>query len=142
MTTVLIQLLTAFLGALGFAILFGVLRRCLLIAAAGGMLTWGLYLAMDAWLHVEFLSCLAAAIFAVLFSELLARRLKLPATMFIAPAIIPLVPGGTLYYAMSFAVHGELEQARSYGMRALLSALAIAGGISLVTVLRELRTRR
>lgn len=142
MTTVLIQLLTAFLGALGFAILFGVLRRCLLIAAAGGMLTWGLYLAMDAWLHVEFLSCLAAATFAVLFSELLARRLKLPATMFIAPAIIPLVPGGTLYYAMSFAVHGELEQARSYGMRALLSALAIAGGISLVTVLRELRTRR
>ena len=142
MTTVLIQLLTAFLGALGFAILFGVLRRCLWIAAAGGMLTWGLYLAMDAWLHVEFLSCLAAATFAVLFSELLARRLKLPATMFIAPAIIPLVPGGTLYYAMSFAVHGELEQARSYGMRALLSALAIAGGISLVTVLRELRTRR
>ena len=142
MTTVLIQLLTAFLGALGFAILFGVLRRCLLIAAAGGMLTWGLYLAMDAWLHVEFLSCLAAATFAVLFSELLARRLKLPATMFIAPAIIPLVPGGTLYYAMSFAVHGELEQARSYGMRALLSALAIAGGISRVTVLRELRTRR
>ena len=142
MTTVLIQLLTAFLGALGFAILFGVLRRCLLIAAAGGMLTWGLYLAMDAWLHVEFLSCLAAATFAVLFSELLARRLKLPATMFIAPAIIPLVPGGTLYYAMSFDVHGELEKARSYGMRALLSALAIAGGISLVTVLRELRTRR
>ena len=142
MKGIIIQLLTAFLGALGFAILFGVLRRCLLIAAAGGMLTWGLYLAMDAWLHVEFLSCLAAATFAVLFSELLARRLKLPATMFIAPAIIPLVPGGTLYYAMSFAVHGELEQARSYGMRALLSALAIAGGISLVTVLRELRTRR
>ena len=135
--TVFVQLLTAFLGALGFAVLFGVLRRCLWVAAVGGMLTWGVYLAVDAWLHVEFLSCLAAAAFAVTISELLARKLKLPATMF-----IPLVPGGTLYYAMSFAVHGDLEQARSYGLRTLLAALAIAGGISLVTVLRELRARR
>ena len=85
------------------------LRRCLWVAAVGGMLTWGVYLAVDAWLHVEFLSCLAAAAFAVTISELLARKLKLPATMFITPAIIPLVPGGTLYYAMSFAVHGDLE---------------------------------
>ena len=140
--TVFVQLPTAFLGALGFAVLFGVLRRCLWVAAVGGMLTWGVYLAVDAWLHVEFLSCLAAAAFAVTISELLARKLKLPATMFITPAIIPLVPGGTLYYAMSFAVHGDLEQARSYGLRTLLAALAIAGGISLVTVLRELRARR
>ena len=57
--TVFVQLLTAFLGALGFAVLFGVLRRCLWVAAVGGMLTWGVYLAVDAWLHVEFLSCLA-----------------------------------------------------------------------------------
>ena len=71
-----------------------------------------------------------------------AMEILLPKNASAIPAIIPLVPGGTLYYAMSFAVHGELEQARSYGMRALLSALAIAGGISLVTVLRELRTRR
>ena len=61
--TVFVQLLTAFLGALGFAVLFGVLRRCLWVAAVGGMLTWGVYLAVDAWLHVEFLSCLAAAAF-------------------------------------------------------------------------------
>ena len=53
--TVFVQLLTAFLGALGFAVLFGVLRRCLWVAAVGGMLTWGVYLAVDAWLHVEFL---------------------------------------------------------------------------------------
>ena len=142
MKTVLIQLLTAFLSSLGFSMLFGVRRRFLLPAALGGLLCWGVYLGMDAWLGREFLSCLVAAALAVIYAELHARLLKTPATLFVVPAILPLVPGGSLYYAMENAVHGRMEAAASFGQKTLVVALAIAAGISFVVALRELQTRR
>ena len=142
MKTALIQLLTAFVSSLGFSMLFGLRRRFLPYAALGGLLCWGIYLGMDAWTHREFLSCLVAASFAVVYAELLARRLKTPATLFVVPAILPLLPGGSLYYTMENVVHGRLEEARSYGTQTLVVALAIAAGISFVVALREIQTRK
>ena len=110
--------------------------------ALGGMLAWGVYLVIDLWLGMPFLSCLAASVFAVVYAEIMARVRKIPALLLTVPAIIPLVPGRTLYYAMREAVHGDLAQARAYGIETLLAALAIAGGISFAIVFRELQTKR
>ena len=44
MRETIVQLLMAFLGALGFSLLFGMPRRHLWVASLGGMLAWGLYL--------------------------------------------------------------------------------------------------
>ena len=142
MRELFIQLITAFTGSLGFCLLFGLRTRYLAFASLGGMLAWGIYLAVDAWLQNSFLACLLGAAFAVLYAELLARRLKTPTTLFVIPAILPLVPGSFLYYTMSSAVRGELELARSYGRETALSALAIAAGLSFVIAARELRTKR
>ena len=142
MKDALIQLLTAFISSLGFSMLFGLRRRFLVYAALGGLLCWGIYLGMDAWLHMEFLSCLLAAAFAIVYAEVLARRLKTPATLFVVPAILPLVPGGSLYYTMENVVHGRMEAARSFGTQTLIAALALAAGISFVVALRELQSRR
>ena len=142
MKTIVIQLLAAFAGSLGFSLLFGMRRRYLLAASLAGALAWGVYLAVDAWLGAPFLSCLLAAAAAALYAELLARALKSPATLFVIPAILPLVPGGSLYYAMSSAVRGDMAAARDYGSQTLEAALAIAAGISFVMVIRQLRTRR
>ncbi len=142
MLTAVIQLLTAFLSSFGFSMLFGLRRRFLLPAATGGLLCWGVYLGMDAWLHMEFLSCLIAAAFAVVYAELLARLLKTPATLFVVPGILPLVPGGSLYYTMENIVHGRMEEARVFGRQTAIAALAIAAGISFVVAIRELRARR
>ena len=142
MQTILLQLLTAFLGSLGFALLFGLHRQSLLPASLGGLLAWGVYLLTEALLHSAFLAALIASVLSLLYAELMARLQKKPATLFVVPAIIPLVPGSSLYYAMSSAVRGEMGQARAYGSQTLLTALAIAAGISLVIALRELRTRR
>ena len=142
MKDVIIQLVTAFLGSLGFTLLFGLRRRYLFAASLGGVLAWDVYLAVEAWMKQGFLACLIAAAFAVLYAELLARKLKTPATLFVIPAIVPLVPGSSLYYAMSSAVQGDLISARSYGTQTLVYALAIAAGISLVTAIRQLKTKK
>ncbi|MBO5556732.1 MAG: threonine/serine exporter family protein [Oscillospiraceae bacterium] len=138
----IIQLATAFLGSLGFSLVFGVRRRHLFAASLGGLFAWAIYLAVDAWLHSGFLACLLASAFSVLYSELLARLRKTPATLFLVPAIIPLVPGSSLYYAMSCVVRKDFSNAREYGTLTLEYALAIAAGISFVLAVREIRTRK
>ena len=142
MKEVIFQLLSAFVGSLGFALIFGMRRKYLFCASLGALLGWGVYLITEYLLSGTFLPSLFAAAFAITYSELMAKALKTPATLFVIPGIIPLVPGGSLYYTMSYAVHRDLFNARAYGTRTLESALAIAAGISFVLAVRELRTRK
>ncbi len=142
MKEILIQLVTAFLGSLGFALLFGLRRRYLLPAALGGLLSWGVYLLCSHLFPSVFLAGLAASAFSVVYAEMLARLMRTPATLFVIPAVIPLVPGSSLYYAMSCAVQRDFASAREYGMQTMEFALAIAMGMSFVLALRDLRTRK
>ena len=138
----LIQLLTAFISSFGFSLLFGLRKRYLITASLGGLLATGIYLLCQLWTGNLFLSNLLAAAASVLYAELLAHLLKCPATLFITPAILPLVPGGSLYYTMSYAVRGDTVQAKEFGMNTLQAALAIAVGISIVLAARQLHSRK
>ena len=142
MRETIVQLLAAFAGSLGFSLLFGQRRRYLFISSLGGLLAWAVYLVMQRLLGLPFFSNLLAAAFSVLWAEALAHLLKSPATLFLTPAILPLVPGGELYYTMSSAVRGQTELASLHGRATLSAALAIGAGISLVLALRELHAKR
>ena len=137
-----VQIAAAFFGSLGFALLFGLRRRYLLPAALGGMLSWGLYLLLDHLFSSLFLACFASSAFSMVYAELLSHIMRCPATLFVTPAVIPLVPGSSLYYAMSYAVQRDTASARAYGSQTLEFALAIAAGMSFVLACRELHTRR
>ena len=139
---ILIQLLTAYIGSFGFGLLFGLRARHLYFAALGGMIAWGIYLGISALIPGLFFANLCASVFAVTYAELMAHLRKCPATLFVVPGVVPLVPGSSLYYAMDCAVNGDLVGAGAYGHQTLVAALAIAAGISFVTVCRELRTPR
>ena len=136
--TVIIQLVTALISAFAFGLLFGMKPRFLMPAALGGMLTWGVYLLAAHYIDGDFMPCFIAAAYAIVYAEFLARMLKTPATLFVLPAVIPLVPGSFLYYAMSGAVRGDTASAAAFGTRTLVTALAIAAGLSVVTAVREL----
>lgn len=138
MKEIAVQLIMAFLGALGFSLLFRLHKKHLLLASLGGMLTWGVYLLTYHFLQSAFFANLIASVFAVFLAEVLAHWRKCPATLFVIPSIIPLVPGSTLYYAMSYAVQNNSEMASDYGRHLLTVALAIAAGISFVTICRKL----
>ena len=127
-----IQLLTAFLGAIGFSLLFHVRGRLILPASIGGMLEWGVYLLGLHTLDGIFLPCLIASAFSAVYAEVMARLLKAPATVFFLPTIVPLIPGSTLYYMMHYAVQSDWAMARYYRGLTIQYALGIAAGISLV----------
>ena len=127
------QLFSAFVGSFGFSILFHVRGVKLFVAGLGGMVTWGVYLLMHAHMESLLVANLFAALFAGLFAEIMARVLRAPATVFAAPAVITMVPGGSLYYTLYNAIAGNAEAASEYGRNTWNVAVGIAIGLAAVT---------
>jgi len=132
--SMLIQIISAFVGSLGFALIFNVKGISTLICALGGGLTWCIYLLTEGLYSAPFVPSLCAAVFAAAFSEIMARIFKTPSTVFTATSIIPLVPGGTLYYTLLSVIRNNSFSAISYGTKTFLAASGIAIGIVVVSV--------
>ncbi len=126
-----IQLIPAFLGSMGFALLFNLDLKHLALASIGGLIAWIIYLLCEGSLALNvFWSSLIAAFFADLFSQISARISKTPTTLFLISAIIPLVPGSSLYYTASALVFNNGEFAH-YGLTTVLVVLAMALGVGI-----------
>ncbi|MBQ0135764.1 MAG: threonine/serine exporter family protein [Oscillospiraceae bacterium] len=128
----IIQILTGALGSLGFALLYRLRPEHLPLATLGGALAWGAYLLGMQFSDNIFVACLFASVICTLYSEILARINKIPVTVLLIPSVIPLIPGSSLYYAMSSLVQRDLEDGWFYGKLTFQYALGIALGISLV----------
>lgn len=136
------QLIWAFLGSVGFALLFGVRAGLIVPASFGGLMCWGIYLICLNRLDFGiFMASFAAAAFTELYAEGMARYLKVPATVLFVPAIVPLIPGSNLYYTMSSTVRQDWEAAGAYGISTLQYALGIALGMSVVCAMFEIYAR-
>jgi len=146
MTDILLSLTVAFLGSMGFALVFHLPWRFLIPASLAGMLAWGVYLAAEGLLNTIFLPTCMGAAAGQLISEILSRRAKCPTTLFYIPAIVPLIPGGSLYRTLDALVHKNFDMALQYGSTTILSALGIAVGISTVSavvlIMRKAKRRR
>ena len=117
------------IGAAGFAILFYIKPKHVPLAALGGAIATFVYAVTD-MLGVDlFVSNFLATLVCVVYANLLARAMKTPSLVFITASIIPLVPGGSLFYTMSNIILGDSAAARIYGLNTLKIALGIAGGI-------------
>ncbi|MCO1603132.1 threonine/serine exporter family protein [Desulfosporosinus nitroreducens] len=129
------QIITAFMGSLGFSILFNIKGRKIGYAAFGGMLAWVIYLLGGLWLSGEMMQYFISSIIVTFYSEICARIEKTPATTFLTAAIIPLVPGRALYYTMSYAINGRFGDFAEYGSHTVSIAVAIAAGIMVASSL-------
>ena len=139
-TALLIGLISSAVGSLGFALIFRVRPKYLVPASFGGMLGFAVYFLFDMLGFHIFATNFLAALAAAIFSEICARVLKAPAVVFSIPCIIPLVPGSLLYYTMSHLLDGKYTEAFSYLTKTLLTALGIAGGLIVVSVLVSVGT--
>lgn len=132
----ILQLFYALLGSVGFALLFNIRLKRLLPAALGGVLCWGVYLLLAyAFSLNTFFSTLGASLTGALYSEILARLLKAPTTVFLVPTMIPLIPGSTLFYTMQALVMNDTESARFNAVETLLFIGAIALGTTIISII-------
>ena len=127
-----IQLVAAFVGTVGFSALFGAPRRYYLYCGLAGMAGWAVYL-LVALSH----SVVGAAFFAALavaaISHIMAKICRCPVTVFLICGIIPLVPGGGIFWTAYYIVTEQLRMAAATGFVALKVTIAIAGGIILAS---------
>jgi len=68
----------------------------------------------------------------VFFGEILARLIKMPATIFIFPGVIPIVPGLGLYQTMLAFVQNDIFSALEIGVNTILNIGAMAIAMALM----------
>jgi uncharacterized membrane protein YjjB (DUF3815 family) len=73
-----------------------------------------------------------------LVGELFANRFRSPATIFIIPGIIPLVPGYGIYYTMTSIITKDYSTAASKGFETLFVALSIATALIITATIGRL----
>lgn len=136
-----VQLPAAFIGTMGFAVLFGTPRRYYLTCGLTGMVGWAVYIMLNSQFSLAgaaFFGALAVA----LTSTLLAVWRKCPTTMFLICGIIPLVPGGGIFWTAYHLVANHLRLAATTGFTAIKVTIAIAGGIIIAAAIFNLIGRK
>jgi uncharacterized membrane protein YjjB (DUF3815 family) len=139
--------LWAGLATVGFALLFNARGWDLPLAAIGGALGWAVAAPIRSIGGSEAFACLAASAAIGVYAEIVASIRRRPASIYVACAIIPLVPGGGMYYTMLEYVRGnELESLSIAGTTLLVAGaiavgLAVSGAVSRILSLRRLASR-
>lgn len=113
---------------------YNVKGNLVLFVAIGGAMTFFTY-EISSPLQSVILQNFLASVIASIYSESLARIIKVPATTFLIISIIPLVPGSNLYRSMELCINKEIAKFASSTLETLGIAGAIALGILLVSSL-------
>jgi len=129
------ELTLAFIASTAWGVIFRAPKRRVPLAGLTGALGWLGWMLAQA-LGFEIVGRTALGALAVGISgEIIARICHEPATVFLTPGIVPLVPGVTIYAAMQAFVVGDYPGGLSLATQALLAAGAIAGGLAVATSL-------
>ncbi len=138
----LIQIAAGLIGSLCFGILFNMRGKRLIAAAVGGLLSWGLFVVLSHFILNEPINYFIVAAVVSLYSEIMARILKTPAAPIVTTSLIPLIPGGSLYYTMASAFESNFTMFLEKAVSTLKLACALALGIIVVTAISQFLFRR
>ena len=134
----------SFGGTLGYAFLLNAPLSTVLPASLTGLLGYVLYEVMVNLLgQGAVFSYFAATVVIAVLCEIEARLMRMPSTIFLLTALVPLVPGYTFYCAMLALVENNGDAAGAFALEAVQIVAAIAVGAAVTSVLfRLLAVRR
>ena len=126
MTDSIFNLALGFMSGVGFTSLINSPRRSVIAASLISGIGWLLYnLGVDAG-YGKVTAAFLATIAIEVSSDLTSRILKDAATVYVIPAILPLVPGAGMYYAMLAFVEKDYQLAAHTANEVFFIAGAIA----------------
>ena len=136
-----LQLAAGIVGSLGFSLLFNVRGgKRLFWSAVGGGVAWGVVLLVQFAGGTEMMGYLTGSLILTVYAEVMARIHFCPSTVYIAAATIPLIPGGSLYNTMRFAMDEDWNAFAVQGLRTLGYAILISAGILIIhTIMNAFR---
>lgn len=133
------QLISAFIGIVGFAILLEVQKKHLVYCGIAGTLGWAVFLLGQQYIEVG--SVFFSSFCIALLSQIFARRLHCPVTVFLIPGIYPSVPGAGIYRTVYYLIMGNNTLSSHYFLETLTTAGMIALGIFMVDIFWNMRKR-
>ncbi|WP_193708328.1 threonine/serine exporter family protein [Alkalibaculum sporogenes] len=119
------------------AILFRAPMRGILLSSLLGGVGYILFKILSSDSKSPIIAYFTATFFITVFSEIFARLLKMPATIFTVPAIIPLVPGIGLYRTMLNLVQNNGRASES-GSITILAIVSIAMAMVMTSLLTKI----
>ena len=134
----LISVISAFFGSLGFSIIYNIRGLRIRIPAIGGAVFWAAYLIFLHFINNEFLGFFLCGDPDHNLFRNMGKNIKTPSTVILMPTVIPLIPGGSLYYAMDAALRHDMPQFFLKAQAAVGLAVALAAGIMAVTSMQHL----
>lgn len=139
MNTYIIPCLAAFFACLGFALVYQIRGKNIIIAALCGTFAWAVYLvSYNFFHHSPFIAYFLSGVSIGLFSEVASAVFKEPVTLYLLPGIIPTVPGVAIYKAMENCLAGNLSAFGTYAIQTIKVGGAIALGIIIFSSLARL----
>ncbi len=127
------QIYFAFIATFCFGIMFNIRGRKLLFTSLGGSIAWATFLYKQELGSTLTQAYFYSAVTLSVFSELGARYLKTPVTSILICGLIPLVPGGGMYYTMYSVIKNQPLDSFTKGIATFSAAGALAMGIVFVT---------
>ena len=139
----LLHSIGAFGGTLGYAFLLNAPMTTVLPASLTGLLGYVIYEVMINLLGQSMIfSYFVATVVIAVICEFAARIMRMPATIFLLTALVPLVPGYTFYCAMLAIVEHNGAAFAAYSLEAVQIVAVIAVGAAVTsTFFRALTVR-
>lgn len=138
MFVIIAQLVTSFIAAAGFGVLFNAPRKMVVPGGIIGMCGWIVYFLLTSEEMNALPATVVAAILVGFLSHISARLFKIPVLIFYVSGIIPLVPGGIAYNAMRHFVENDYYTGVELSSRVMLLSGGIAIGLMFSEVVNQL----
>lgn len=134
----IVQLITGSIGSFCFCMLFNLRKWRLFVSALGGLCSWSLFLLLETFIESKPVNYFLVAAVISFYAEIMARILKTPSTPIITAALVPLIPGSSLYYTMAYAFESDWILFWEKAVYTLKLSSALAIGIIGVTATVQL----
>ena len=126
---ILLSCLYSFVATIGFCVIFNIRGKMVFFASFGAALGW-LAFELSAFFGTDLSQYFIATVVIALYAEIMARLHKVPVTVYLIAALIPLVPGS-----------GIIDAFLSTFVHTIAIAGCLAFGILLVSSLVRLTNR-
>ncbi len=132
----------AFFATVGFAVLFRAPFRAIVPAGLIGGVGWTVYVQFEqSGMELAVAAFFSSLVIGIL-GEIFAKRLKMPATTFVVPGIVTIVPGYAIYQSVLYLIQRETTAASIEAANVALIGVGIAVGIMMASSVSRVILRR
>lgn len=128
----IVQIFAGFVGSIGYGVLFNLRGKRLVWGAIGGLLSWSIFVLLSLFISNEIINYFFVSVLISIYAEIFARILRTPTTPLIITSLMPLIPGGSLYYTIAAVFNESLDVFFEKAFYTLKLAAALALGVIVV----------